>query len=66
MHEIGIIIAEMILKEFQNEKKATYYHVSSNNRRYSWINMIDEDKAMGIRLLANNNTLESPFSRLTN
>ena len=65
IEELAFILAESLLKEFTNPKKATYNHLLVLNGSLSWANVTEEDKLAGLGMHANNNISESVFGGLT-
>ena len=54
--DMGAIISETLLKEFRDEKKSTFKHLSSDDGTCSQKNTSEEENKAGIGLFANNNT----------
>ena len=65
LNDHGVLIAETLMKELTDKRKATHNHLSVVDGKYSWKLCTDEKKETGLGLYANNNVSESLFSTLT-
>ena len=65
LNDHGLLIAETLLNELTDKRKATHNHLSAVDGKYSWKLCADDEKAAGLKLHANNNVSESSFGTLT-
>ena len=65
MPNIGKIVADALLCELRDPKKATSEHLSSIGGHFSWDETTEEEKKNGLKIQAVNDPAESSFGGLT-
>ena len=64
MEDLGLIVAETLLKEWRNPMKDTHNHLSTIGGKYSLTMDAEDEKEAVIIVRANNKVSESSFDRL--
>ena len=65
MEELAKIVAQSILQELRDTKKATHEHLSSVGGRFSWEVSSEKEKELAVGKRATNDLSESAFGSLT-
>ena len=63
--QLAVEVADCMLQELRDPKKATSDYLSSGGGKFSWGETTDEDHIMCIGKMATNDPAESPFASLT-
>jgi hypothetical protein len=63
--KMAVEVAQCLLKELRDPKKATSDYLSSNNGEFSWGNTTEDDHESCLGKMATNDPAEAPFAALT-
>ena len=68
VHKMAVEVAQCLIQELRNPKKATSDYSTSEKGQFSWGYTTDSEHAacLGLGKMATNNPAESPFAMLTN